>query len=59
MILHAVFYLLKNQAKWQFYGAFTTKEMAKDLENHIIRSHAKPYKDIVNTKIVKFMEVEE
>lgn len=59
MILHAVFYLLKNHTEWKFYGAFTTNEMAKDLENHIIRSHGKLYKDIVNTKIVKFKEIAE
>ncbi|MDT2809175.1 hypothetical protein P7H43_01545 [Enterococcus asini] len=59
MKLHAVFYLLENHTEWQFYGAFTTSEMAKNLEAHIVRSYAKPYRDIVDTKIVKFEEVAE
>lgn len=59
MRLHAVFYRLKNRSEWNFYGAFTTHEMAMDLEAHIVRSFAKPYRDIVDTKIVEFEEVAE
>lgn len=58
MKLYSVFYLLKNKSDWNFYGAFTTREMAEDLEKHIQRSSSKPYKDIVETKIVIFREIE-
>ena len=58
MKLYAVFYLLKNKSDWNYYGAFTTPEMAKDLEKHIKRSYGKPYKDIVDTKIDVFQESE-
>lgn len=50
--------MLKNKSDWNFYGAFTTREMAEDLEKHIQRSFSKPYKDIVETKIVVFTEIE-
>ena len=57
MELYSVFYLLANKTDWNFYGAFTTREMAEDLEGHIKRSTAKPYRDIQDTKIVVFREV--